>query len=989
MVASATVPRPPAWPSSRRAGSRRRTSRWCRARSPRRSAGSRRRSAATRASGRGWRSSPTAAPSVTGYRVRERFDGWTLLELDLITGRTHQIRVHLDAIGHPVAGDPVYGTGTSRRGPDGLERLFLHAWRLELASPTDGHLIRAEAPLPRRSSRVLGRAARPREPADDERDDDASPARRGPGRAGRAARHHLGPVAASGKDTIIDALRRHAHGRDARPPLRRDLHDPRAAARRGRRRRATTSSTGERSWRCATPGELLEANEVHGNWYGTPRDRGRARRSPTGQRRRSSRSTSRAPRSVKERVADALLIFVVPPSLEALFERLAGAGHRDRRRARASASATPRSSSPARTTTTTSWSTRRARWSARPPGSTRSSRPSTQRTRTGASGSRAIAALAADRGRERPLRQWRVILDPCCAVDACRGRLVEVAIDAAGGGGGRTYTYHGRRRLADVVAGEAVLVEFGRRQALGVVVGDAEPSRPGPRATDQAAARPRPEPTGRCCRPLSRRRWRAGSPATTSRRLVDGHPGDAAAGHARAARARRRCRSPGARPAAQPSAADADAARGGPARSWPQAGRAAPGGSATSDQPRAGPRCSRRAPPAGRRRPPDARLDADERRRRTAHRPPRARRPMPGRAAAATLAAGGRARRAARSGRARWRSWPSSPPTRTRSARRELADRHGDGTLPGLAKRGLVELATGGRERRPSRGAPSAGAARAPRMPTSRRPRRRRSALDPRGDRRRATRRRSSSTASPAAARPPSTRRPSRGARGGPAGAGARARDRARPAARRPPAGRPRRRDRPRPLRPRRGRARRRVAAHPVGSGDRSSSGTRLAVLAPLADLGLVIVDEEHDGAYKSDRTPRLQARDAAIELGRLAGARRGPRQCHAGRRSSRSAEPAPGEYRARRAADRARPAHRRSSRSSTSARSSRRATGASSRTALVDGPAGPRPRERGDRAILVINRRGSRVGGPVPRLRLRPGLPGVPAAARLPPGRR
>jgi len=48
--------------------------------------------------------------------------------------------------------------------------------------------------------------------------------------------------------------------------------------------------------------------------------------------------------------------------------------------------------------------------------------------------------------------------------------------------------------------------------------------------------------------------------------------------------------------------------------------------------------------------------------------------------------------------------------------------------------------------------------------------------------------------------------------------------------------------------------------------------GTRLAVLAPLADLGLVIVDEEHDAAYKSDRTPRLQARDVALELGRLAG---------------------------------------------------------------------------------------------------------------------
>jgi primosomal protein N' (replication factor Y) len=54
-------------------------------------------------------------------------------------------------------------------------------------------------------------------------------------------------------------------------------------------------------------------------------------------------------------------------------------------------------------------------------------------------------------------------------------RLVEVAIDAAGGAGGRTYTYRAEDDLADVVAGDAVIVEFGRRQALGVVVGDAEP----------------------------------------------------------------------------------------------------------------------------------------------------------------------------------------------------------------------------------------------------------------------------------------------------------------------------------------------------------------------------------------------------------------------------------------------------------------------------------------------------------------------------------
>jgi primosomal protein N' (replication factor Y) len=49
--------------------------------------------------------------------------------------------------------------------------------------------------------------------------------------------------------------------------------------------------------------------------------------------------------------------------------------------------------------------------------------------------------------------------------------------------------------------------------------------------------------------------------------------------------------------------------------------------------------------------------------------------------------------------------------------------------------------------------------------------------------------------------------------------------------------------------------------------------GTRMALTAPLADVGLIVVDEEHDAAYKSDRTPRLQARDAAIALGRLAGA--------------------------------------------------------------------------------------------------------------------
>jgi 23S rRNA pseudouridine1911/1915/1917 synthase len=91
---------------------------------------------------------PSGRPAATGYHVRERFPNWSLLEIDLLTGRTHQIRVHLASIGHPVAGDPMYATGVARSGPDGLKRLFLHSWKIEFASPSGDRLIRAEAPLP-------------------------------------------------------------------------------------------------------------------------------------------------------------------------------------------------------------------------------------------------------------------------------------------------------------------------------------------------------------------------------------------------------------------------------------------------------------------------------------------------------------------------------------------------------------------------------------------------------------------------------------------------------------------------------------------------------------------------------------------------------------------------------------------------------------------------------------------------------------------------
>ena len=75
-------------------------------------------------------------PARTGYTVRERYEGeptpMTLLELALQSGRTHQIRVHMAAIGHPVVGDARYG------GPDkrlGSGRFFLHAFTLAFAHP--------------------------------------------------------------------------------------------------------------------------------------------------------------------------------------------------------------------------------------------------------------------------------------------------------------------------------------------------------------------------------------------------------------------------------------------------------------------------------------------------------------------------------------------------------------------------------------------------------------------------------------------------------------------------------------------------------------------------------------------------------------------------------------------------------------------------------------------------------------------------------------
>ncbi len=93
---------------------------------------------------------PGALPAVTRYRTLERAGGASLVELRPATGRTHQLRVHLAHLGHPIALDPRYGDpdfDRDLRERTGLTRLFLHAARIELAHPRTGAPLAIEAPL--------------------------------------------------------------------------------------------------------------------------------------------------------------------------------------------------------------------------------------------------------------------------------------------------------------------------------------------------------------------------------------------------------------------------------------------------------------------------------------------------------------------------------------------------------------------------------------------------------------------------------------------------------------------------------------------------------------------------------------------------------------------------------------------------------------------------------------------------------------------------
>jgi 23S rRNA pseudouridine1911/1915/1917 synthase len=102
--------------------------------------------------------SATGREAATEVHVRERFSRSTLIEARPRTGRTHQIRVHLSSVGHPILGDRVYGGGGTEAKRLGLDRPFLHSWRIGFPHPTTGQRVEVDDPLPDDLQDALARA---------------------------------------------------------------------------------------------------------------------------------------------------------------------------------------------------------------------------------------------------------------------------------------------------------------------------------------------------------------------------------------------------------------------------------------------------------------------------------------------------------------------------------------------------------------------------------------------------------------------------------------------------------------------------------------------------------------------------------------------------------------------------------------------------------------------------------------------------------------
>jgi 23S rRNA pseudouridine1911/1915/1917 synthase len=96
-----------------------------------------------------WRVMEEGRPAVTRYSVRRRYDGYTLIEAEPLTGRTHQIRIHFAWIGHPLAGDAVYGVASQEGRTPSLvfPHHLLHASYISFRHPADGREVSFEAPL--------------------------------------------------------------------------------------------------------------------------------------------------------------------------------------------------------------------------------------------------------------------------------------------------------------------------------------------------------------------------------------------------------------------------------------------------------------------------------------------------------------------------------------------------------------------------------------------------------------------------------------------------------------------------------------------------------------------------------------------------------------------------------------------------------------------------------------------------------------------------
>jgi len=99
-----------------------------------------------------WKVIPDGKPALSRYKVLERSGEYSLVELEPVTGRTNQLRIHLESIGHPILGDHQRGGGTA-------DRLYLHAHKLTIPHPISNARLTFEAPMPREFDRFTARVS--------------------------------------------------------------------------------------------------------------------------------------------------------------------------------------------------------------------------------------------------------------------------------------------------------------------------------------------------------------------------------------------------------------------------------------------------------------------------------------------------------------------------------------------------------------------------------------------------------------------------------------------------------------------------------------------------------------------------------------------------------------------------------------------------------------------------------------------------------------